>query len=55
MRKPCHTRDCPMYSDKDYDGDSTVDSDGVDWYCASCGAIQAYYASCGGGEDDEDD
>jgi len=43
MRKPCNTSDCPMYSDKDYDGASTVDSEGVDWYYASCDAIQVYY------------
>ena len=53
MRKPCHTDDCPMYSDEDYDGDSSVDSGGVDWYCASCEAIQAYYGSLG--EEDDDD
>ena len=53
MRKPCNTSYCPMYSDEDYDGDSTVDSDGVDWYCASCEAIQAYYESCSEDEDEE--
>jgi len=53
MRKPCHTDDCPMYNDPDYDGDSSVDSEGVDWYCASCDVIQDYYDSCG--EDDDDD
>lgn len=52
MRNPCYTQDCPMYTDEDYDGDSSVDSEGVDWYCASCEVIQDYYASC---DDDEDD
>jgi len=52
MRKPCNTSDCPMYSDPDYDG-SSISSEGVDWYCASCEAIQAYYRSRSENNDDD--
>lgn len=28
---------CPKDSDEDYDPESSIDSEGVDWYCYSCG------------------
>jgi hypothetical protein len=44
-----------MYSDEDYDGGSSINSEGVDQYCASCDIIQEYYDACVEEDNEEDD
>jgi len=42
MEKPCNTIKCPKYEEMKLNKDSKTDSDGMEWYCASCGVYKKY-------------